>query len=186
MPSSSDVFILSALQAADPAAALRQAIAESGVSPAKVQDLLFGWDGPAAAGAEELARLAGLDCPAVTISSSMRALFFAAQSVLCEDAGLVLVGGAQDGECAALLLAGPAAVGIYNLLPLARLDARSLAGAEDALRKAELASEEVEIRLEGSCGALLAVELVHTLIQQNARWGILTVADKASLLIERV
>jgi hypothetical protein len=184
MLSSSDVFILSAVQASDPSAALRQAIQESGIKPARVQDLLFGWDGgPAPSGAEGLARSAGLDCPAVALSSSLRALFFAAQSILCGDAELVLVGGAQDNsESAALLLAGPAAVGVYNLLPLARLDARSLAGAEAALRKAELAAEDVEIKLEGTCGALLAVELAHKLIQQNARWGILTVSEAAMLM----
>jgi hypothetical protein len=185
MPASSDVFILSAVRAADPADALRQAIKESGVKPARVQDLLFGWDGPASASGEELARLAGLDCPAVGVSASLRALFFAAQSILCADAELVLVGGAQDGQCAALLLAGPAAVGVYNLTPLARLDARSLAGAEAALKKAELAAEDVEIRLEGTCGALLAVEAVAELQERGARWGMVAVGT-AAMLIERV
>lgn len=184
MPSS-DVFILSAVRAAKPAEALQQAIEASGVKPAKVQDLLFGWDGPELANAAELARLTELACPALALPSSLRALFFAAQSILCEDADLVLVGGAQNGEAAALLLAGPAAVGVYNLLPLARIDARSLTGAEAALKKAELSIEDVEIRLEGTCGTLLAVELVDAFTQQKARWGMLII-NQAAMLIERV
>jgi acetyl-CoA acetyltransferase len=185
MPSPSDVFILSAVQASDPADALRQAIKESGVKPARVQDLLFAWDGSEPADAEELARSAGLECPAVAVSSSLRALFFAAQSILCGDAELVLVGGAQDGQSAALLLAGPAAVGVYNLLPLARIDARSLNGAGAALKQAEISHEDVEIRLEGTCGALLVVQLVAELQEREMHWGMVSVAG-AAMLIQRV
>ena len=185
MPSSSDVFILSAARAADPIKALQQAVKEAGVNPAKVQDLLFGWDGPESVSAEELARQAWTHLTAVTVSSSLRALIFAAQSILCKDAELVLVGGSQGGECAALLLAGPAAVGVYNLLPLAHIDARSLSGAEAALKKAELSIEDVEIRLEGTCGTLLAVELVNTLGEQKARWGMI-IENEMAMLVERL
>jgi hypothetical protein len=185
MPASSDVFILSAICAAEPAEALRQAIKESGVNPAKVQDLLFGWDDSAPVDTLELVRLSGLTCPALALPSSLRALFFAAQSILCGDADLVLVGGSQDGQCAALLLAGPAAVGIYNLLPLARIDARSLVSAEDALKQAGLSTEDVEIKLEGTCGALLAAQAVAELQGRRAGWGLVTVGTIA-MLIQRV
>jgi hypothetical protein len=186
MPSSSDVFILSAAHAGEPGEALRLALKESGVKPAKVQDLIFGWDGPVTVSTEELVRQAGIDPPAVTVSSSLRALFFAAQSILCEEAELVLVGGSEEGGTAALLLGSPAAVGVYNLLPLARIDARSLTGAEAAIEKAELTPEDgIELTLKGSCGALLAVELVGALGETQAHWGMLMV-DEAAMLIERL
>ena len=187
MPSpSSDVFILSATRAAEPGQALHLAVQQAGVKPAKVQDMVFGWDGPAPASTESLLRQAGIDSPAVTVSSSLRALFFAAQSILCEDADLVLVGGSQEDGAAALLLGSPSAVGVCNLLPLARIDARALAGAETALKKAELPPEvEIELTLNGNCGTLLAVELVGALGERQAHWGML-VAGGAAMLIERL
>jgi hypothetical protein len=112
-------------------------------------------------------------------------LFFAAQSILCEDVELVLVGGSQDGESAALLLASPAVVGIYNLMPLARLDARSLTGTQAALKKAELSPADVEITLEGTCGALLIVQVVAQLQERQVGWGMVRVGN-AAMLIERV
>jgi acetyl-CoA acetyltransferase len=185
MPFSSDVFIISAFSAADPAETLRQAIQESGVNPARVQDFILGVDDPASIGAEQLARETAIHCPLVTVSSSLRALFFAAQSILCEDVDLVLVSGAQGGQSAALLLASPAAVGIYNLTPLARVEAFSLAGADAVLKKAELSHEDVEISLEGTCGALLMAQLVSELQEREAYWGMVSVAGMA-MLIERV
>ena len=186
MPSTSDVFILSAVRAGEPGEALRQALQQSGAKPAKVQDLIFGWDGPAGLSAAELAAQAGLELPAVTVSSSLRALFFAAQSILCEDAQLVLVGGSEKDGAAALLLGSPSVVGVYNLMPLARIATRSLTGAEAALTQAELTDEDiVELTLKGSCGALLAVELVEALDEARAHWGMLMV-DEAALLIERL
>ena len=186
MPTSSDVFILSAARAGAPGEALRLALQESGVKPANVQDLIFGWDGPATVSTEELVRQAGIDLPSVTVSSSLRALFFAAQSILCEDVELVLVGGSEKDETGALLLGSPAAVGVYNLLPLARIDARSLTGADALLEKAELTPEDgIELTLKGSCGALLAVELVGALNETQAHWGMLMV-DETVTLIERV
>lgn len=185
MASSSDVFILSASSAAEPAEAVLQAIKESGVNPARIQDFIFGADRPALISAEALARETAIHCPQVTVSSSLRALFFAAQSILRQDADLVLVGGAQDGECAALLLASPAAVGLYNLMPLARIEAFSLTGADAALKQAERTLEDIEISLDGSCGALLTVELVADLQEQVASWGMVSVAG-AAMLIERI
>ena len=185
MSSSSGVFILSASSVADPAEALQQALKESGVNPARVQDFIFGADSRELIGADELARETAIHCPLVTVSSSLRALFFAARSILCEDADLVLVGGAQDGQSAALLLASPAAVGVYNLMPLARVDACSLTSADAALKKAGLSSGDVEIRLDGSCGALLAAQLVSELQERGAHWGMVSVAG-AAMLVERV
>lgn len=186
MTVSSDVFILSAVRASEPAGALQQAIQASGVNPAKIQDLLFGCDGTESLDARALAGQAGLICPALTLPSSLRALFFAAQSILCGDAELVLVGGSEDGECAALLLGSPGAVGVYNLLPLARIDARSLNGVEAALEKAEITPEDiVGLTLKGTSGALLAVELVAALAETQARWGMLMV-DEAVMLAERI
>lgn len=185
MPSSSDVFIISACQADTPTDALRRALEDSGVKAARVQDLIFGTDDAEAPDPQTLARLTGLACPVVTVSSSLRTLIFAAQSILCEEVDLVLVGGAQDGQCAALLLASPAAVGIHNLMPLARVEAFSLAGADAALKKAELSHEDVEIKLEGICGTLLVVQLVAELQERETSWGIVSVAGTA-MLIERV
>jgi len=184
--SSSDVFILSVARAAEPGEALRLAIHEAGLKPAKIQDLIFGWDGPASANLDDLMRQAGIGSPAATVSSSLRALFFGAQSILCEDADLVLVGGAAEDGAAALLLGSPSAVGIYNFLPLARIEAGSLAGAEAVLKKAALPPEEtVELTLQGSCAARLAVELVGALNDKPAHWGML-VAGEAALLLERL
>src|SRR5688572_29488372 len=104
MPSSSEVFIISAVRNGEPATALQQAIHAAGVNPAKIQDLLFGCDDGGSVDAQALASQAGLSCPVLSLPSSLRALFFAAQSILCEDAELVLVGGLENGECAALLL----------------------------------------------------------------------------------
>lgn len=185
MPTSSDVFILSVARAATPGQALQQALKESGVNPARVQDLLFGTDGPVSVDAQGLARAVRLTCPALTLPSSLRALFFAAQAILCEEADLVLVGGTEADEAAALLLGSPAVVGIYNLPPLARLDARSLSGADTALAKAGLTPQQVDIRLEGTCGALLAARLLADLRERQAQWGMLSVGAM-TLLLERL
>ena len=186
MPSSSDVFIISAIATADPAEALRQAIKNSGVSPGRVQDFICGTDdGLTPIGAEELARETAILCPYVTVSSSLRALFFASQSILCENADVVLLSGSQDGACAALLLASPSAVGVYNLSPLACIDVCSLAGADVVLKKAGLASENIGVSLDGTCGALLAAQLVMELQEREVQWGMVNVAG-ASILIERV
>ena len=183
---SSDVFILCAVRAAEPVEALREALNTAGVKPAKVQDLLFGCDGPGTIDLEELIRLTGLTCPATTVSSSLRALGFAAQSIICGETDIALVGGAQDGPAAALLLASPAAVGRSNLMPLARLEAFSVAGVDAALKKTDLAPEDVQIRVEGTCGALLVVELMQALGKHGEERGLLMVNGGGAVLVERV
>ena len=183
--SARDVFVVATASAVDPAEALRQAIHESGVNPARVQDFIFGADDPELISLDELARAAQISCPRGLVSSSLRALIFAAQTILCEDADLILVGGTQGGKSAALLLASPVSVGIYNLTPLARIDARSLSSVEHILKKAQLASEDVAIRLSGTCGVLLAVQLIAQLYEQKATWGLASVGA-AAILIERI
>ncbi len=186
MESSRDVFVVAASCAADPAEALRQAIKESGVNPARMQDLIFGMDRPALMrNPDELAREILVNCPVVMISSSIRAIFFAAQSILCEDTDLILVGGGENGQSAALLLASPASVGIYNLTPLARLDARSLTGVEHVLKKAGLAIEDVQVKLDGICGVLVTVQVIEQLQEQKVAWGLASVG-KPAVLIERI
>jgi hypothetical protein len=186
MPVSSDVFIVSFSVAAEPAEALRQALKQSGVNPARVQDFLFGWDGlEPRVNPQELARQAGLVCPTLALPSSLRALFFATQSILCEDIELALVAGSENEQTAALLLVGPAAVGIYNLMPLARIDARSLNSVDDTLKKAERSITEIGIRLEGTCGALLLAQLLAEPQGDQSAWGMLVVGQ-AAMLVEKV
>lgn len=185
MTASNDVFIVSASCAVDPAQALRQAMKASGVNPARVQDFIFGADMPVLINPEELARETMMNCPVAMVSSSIRALFFATQSILCQDADLVLVGGGQGGQSAGLLLASPASVGVYNLMPLARVDARSLISAEHAFKKAGCPIEEVTVRLSGTCGVLVLVHLIEQLQEQKASWGLAQVG-KAALLLERI
>ncbi len=185
MESSSAVFVVAATCAADPAEALLLAIKEAGVKPGRVQDFILSTDNLVLPTIDELAREILVNCPLVTVSSSMRGLFFAAQSILCEDADLILLGGGESGQFAALLLASPVAVGVHNLTPLARIDARSLTGTEYLLKKTDLAIEDVDIKLEGDCGVLLAVQLVEQLQESPAIWGLMQVG-KAALLIEKI
>lgn len=185
MPSSSDVFILSTAHSSQPAEALEQALHASGADPARVQDLLVGADDSLLPDVPALAHQAKLVCPTVVVSSSLRALIFAAQSILCEDVDLALVVGIQNGQATALLLGSPSVIGIYNLMPLARLDAHSFAGSDAVLRQVQLAAEDVQIRLDGNYGALLVTELVIALEQKRAGWGMVT-SGQTCLLIERI
>jgi acetyl-CoA acetyltransferase len=155
------------------------------VNPARVQDFIFGADRPTLISMDELAHEALINAPLALVSSSLRALFFAAQAILCEDADLILIGGVQGGQSAAMLLASPVSVGIYNLTPLARIDARSLTSAERVLKKAQLASEDVNIQLDGTCGVLLAVQLIQQLHKQKAAWGLANIGT-AAILMERI
>ncbi len=185
MPALTDAFIISACSAADPVDALRQAIQVSGINPARVQDFIFGVDHFDVSDAAELGREVLINCPQVTVSSSLRALIFAAQIILCEDADLVLVGGGDNHESAALLLASPAVVGIYNLMPLARIEAHSLVSTEHAIKKAGRLVQDIEIKLEGTGGVLLVAQLVNQLQEHQAGLGLVCVGA-ATLLIERV
>ena len=85
----------------------------------------------------------------------------------------------------ALLLASPDAVGRWNLMPRARLAARSLNGIDSALRAAELELKDVTIIKDGKHGASLIKELLDELEQQSARWGIVRMNELA-LSIERI
>lgn len=182
----SDVFIISAARAADPAQAIRQAVQEIGLKPERVQDVLLGFDEASALpDLEGILRAAGLACPSAAVSSSLRAIFFAAQSILSGDVDIVLVVGLHAGDSAALLMASPDAVGRWNLSPRARLAVRSLAGVEPALRAAGLESGEVTITKRGQYGASLMKELLDELEQRPARWGMVAV-NELTLLVERI
>ena len=73
----------------------------------------------------------------------------------------------------------------WNLLPRARLAARSLNGIESALRVAELELKDVTITKNGKNGAVLIKETLDELEEQSARWGMVTMNELA-LLIERL
>jgi acetyl-CoA acetyltransferase len=121
----------------------------------------------------------------VLVSSSLRAVFFAAQSILSGDLELVVVIGVSEEAATALLLASPDAVGRFNLLPRARLAARSLLGSDKAYRSAGIASEDVPIIKNGENGILLLKELLEELEQRQAQWGLVSV-DRSALLVERI
>ncbi len=105
--------------------------------------------------------------------------------MLGDDVDISLVVGLDGGSGSALVLASPEAVGRLNLLPRARIAARSLAGTDPALRAAGLAPDDVEIHTDGKDAALLLHELLDTLEARSARWGMLTVGE-AVILVERV
>ena len=183
--SDSDAFIISTFKNANPAEALRQAIQNAGVDPSRVQDVVFGFDKPRSVDAEKIMSEAGLTCPTAIVSVSLRAICFAAQSILSGDVNIVIVVGMEDAVSTAILLASPDAVGRWNLIPRARLAARSLSGVEPALRTAEFTSSDVTIVKDGRQGALLIKELLEELEQKAVRWGMITVNELA-VLIERI
>ncbi len=183
---SSEAFIISAARSADPSAAIRQAVDSAGVNPSRIQDLLLGSERSASvSGVETIVRDAGLICPAAVISSSLRAIIFAAQSILSGDVELVVVVGVDGAAATALLLASPEAVGKLNLAPRARLAARSLAGADAALRFAGITSADVTVTREGESGDLLLNELLDELEAAQAQWG-LVAAGQYAVVLERV
>jgi hypothetical protein len=181
-----DVFVLAAINEVKPAEAMRHALEITDINPLRVDDAVFGYDGqPSPLNIEQFTHEAGLTCPSVNISSSLRAVFFAAQSILSGDLELVIVIGLGEGTSTALLLASPDSVGRYNLLPRARLAARSLSGTEAACRAAGLAIDEVSITKSGDQGALLVKELLEELEQQQKQWGLVSTGQSA-LLMERI
>src|SRR5512135_2358676 len=94
---SSEVFILSS--ARDPSAqnAIREAIELAGISAARVQDAVFGLgDRSTVPDLAALARAAGLSCPVVGVSSSLRAITLEAASILSDDSDLAIVCGLED------------------------------------------------------------------------------------------
>jgi hypothetical protein len=188
---SSDVFVISTACDSDPSQAVRQALELGGVGASRIQDVIFGLDGIPVPDLEAVAREAGLECPAVGVSSSMRGLFFAAASILSDDAHLSLVVGLASESCAAILLASPESIGVLNLLPRLRLAGRVLqassavTGVERALSDNGLARADVQLTRTGEHGALLLHELLAQLEADSARWGLLAVGGSA-LLVERL
>ncbi len=183
---SSEVFIISSAQDADAPAALRQAVEAAGVKLALIQDAVFGMDLPAPwPDTESILRTAGLQCPSASVLSGLRAIYFCAATILSEDIDLAVVAGMSAEGCTAFVFASAEAVGRLNLLPRARLAARSLTGPEAAFRFAGIASDDVALSKQGGSTASLLHELIDELEASSARWGMLTVGD-AVLLIERL
>ncbi len=183
--SDTDVFIISIVQRANPSEAIKEAIANAGISSVRVQDVIFGLDESMLIHADKILSASNLTCSAATVSSSLRATFFAAQSILSFDVDVLIVLGIETLVSTAILLTSPDAVGRWNLMPRARLAARSLAGVDLALHAAELESKDVTIIKDGKHGASLIKELLDELEQKSARWGMVTVNELA-LLIERI
>jgi hypothetical protein len=182
----SDVFVISSACDSSALTTIRHAVELAGVNPARVRDAVFGFDGfLSLPDLDSITRDAGLACPSVAVSSSLRALFFSAASILSDDVDLAVAIGLYPEACAALVLASPESVGLLNLLPRARLAARSLTGAEPAHLLTGLTSDDVQIRKDGERGALLVSELLEELESQSARWGTVTVAA-LTLLVERI
>jgi hypothetical protein len=181
-----DVFILSAVSDIKPAEAIRHALENIEIPPSRVQDAVFGYDASfSLPDVQQVTQEAGLTCLAVNVSSSLRAVFFGAQSILSGDLELALVIGLGEDGSTALLLGSPDAVGRFNLLPRARLAARSLSGTDSALRAAGLASGDLTVIKNGERGARLVKELLEELEQLQAQWGLVSIGQSA-LLVERI
>ena len=183
---SSEAFVLSAVHNPEPAEAIRLAVERAEASPARIQDALLSLEGSLAAPSlADAAHQAGLTCPSVSVSSSMRAIFFGTQSILGDSIELIAVMGVDERGTSALILAGSEAIGRWNLLPRARLAERSLQGAAPALRQAGIRSEDLAVVKQGAVGARLLCELLDELEARHGRWGMLMVGELA-LLLERV
>ena len=183
---SSDVFIISSARDPDPAAAIRGAMEPTGMSPGRVQDAVFGLDNPSTRPDPDAILLAaGLTCPWARVFTSLRAIFFSAASILSDDAELLVVLGLDRDGCTAFVLASPEAVGRLNLMPCARLAARSLTGAEAAFRLAGLIPADVQVSRQGDRAAPLLHDLLNELESSASRWGMVA-AGEAVLLIERL
>ena len=181
-----DVFILSAATAAEPAGAIRQAFENTDLKPSRVQDAVFGLENSTSIpNVQHIIESAGLACPTVVVSSGLRAVFFAGQSILSDDLDIAVVIGLGENTSTALLLVSPDAVGRYNLLPRARLAARSLSGIDSALRAAGLVSGDIAIFKPGESGVWSIKELLEELEQRQVQWGLVT-AGEFALLVERI
>jgi hypothetical protein len=178
----SEVFIISAARGTDASQAICQAVEAAGVRPSRVQDVVFqhGLEATVADPAQTT-RAAGLSCPSVSVSGSLRAILFAAQSILSGDVEVSVVAAAEREAGSALVLAGPEAVGRWNLMPRARLAARSLAGPEAALRTAGIAAGEVSVSKHGDRLSLIA-RVLDELEGGAAKWAMVTEGDLALLL----
>lgn len=183
---SSEAFVLSSVRNVDPAEAIRLAVERAEVDPKRVQDALIGFERSfTAPGLQDTVRKAGLACPAVSVSSSMRAIFFGSQSILHDAIGLVVVAGVDGRGTSALVLAGSEAIGRWNLTPQARIAARSLQGEEAALRQAEIKPEDLAVMKQSEAGARLVCEVLDELETRQAHWG-LVCAGELALVLERV
>ena len=114
----------------------------------------------------------------------MRAIFFAAQSILSGDLELVVVVEAGARGCSAILLTAPEPIGRWNLMPRARLATRSLTGSAAALQAAGIAAGEVTVSRDGD-SLVLASEVMDELERGQGKWGMLA-AGELALLIERI
>jgi acetyl-CoA acetyltransferase len=179
---SSEAFVISAVTGVDAGETIRRALEDAAVKLPRVQDVLF--DARGAAHFERLARDAGLKCPTVSVPSGLRAIFFAGQAILSGDVELNIVVGLEKASCAVLVLAGSEAVGRWNLMPRARLAARSMTGEEAALRSAGIVADEVTVSMQGDRVELVA-EAVEELETRKALWALIY-ANPLALLIQRV
>ncbi len=183
---SSDVFIISAVLDADTPTAIRRAVALAGIGAAHVHDVVFGLDDSGALpNTGSVVHAAGLSCPAACIWPSLRAVFFAAASVLSDDVEVSLVIGLDGETSIAIVVASSEAVGRLNLMPRARLAARSLAGAERAFQAEGVTSSDVEITKTGGAAMRSLYELLDELESKAARWGLIS-SGETCLLVERV
>ncbi len=183
---SSEVFILSSTRGPNTSITVQAAVELAGIEMPRVQDALFGLGAPLVDfDPASTSRAVGLNCPVAVISPALRAVLFAAASMLSDDVSLSLVVTLAAGDCAALVLASPEAVGRLNLLPRARIAARSLSGPEPALRFAGLVSSDLDIRKDAGQPALLLADLLDELDAQQARWGLVS-ADRLTVLVERL
>ncbi len=182
---SSDVFIISSARDPDPAVAIRHAVELAGISASRIWDAVFSLGSAfASLHLDSITQAAGLTCPSVAVSSALRALSFSAASILSDDAALTVVVSMEADGCTAILLASPESVGLLNLLPPARLAARSLSAPESALRLAGLTSADVQLCKEGD-SLILLHDLLGELESRSERWGLLSSSDQ-SVLIERI
>ncbi len=182
---SADVFILSSACDPNPAMAIWQAAEQGGIGTARVQDAVFGLE--SASGESErsvIMEAAGLTCPSAAVLSPLRALFFSAASMLGDDASLSVVVGMEGPGFAAVVLASPESVGVMNLLPRARLAARSLSGAGAALRVAGIGATDLEVSKQGD-SLIVLHDLLDALESESARWGMIS-SGELTLLIERI
>ncbi len=183
---SSDVFVIATARNTQGAAALQQALEAGGVLPAQVQEVVFGLDSAAQQRAlQSIVESAGLPCQATGVVPSLRGIAFAAASILSDEVQLSLAAGLSHEAAVAFVLASPEAVGRLNLLPCARIAARSLAGREAALRQAGLAAEEIDLTKDGQHAILRLSDLLEELDTASRRWGLVTEGD-AALIIERL
>jgi len=179
---SSEAFIISIARAAQMPAAIRQALETAGLKPSLLQDIVVGGvEGAAPHDLIGMVREVGLNCPSVSVSSALRAIHFAAEAILSGDVEVSVVAAAEGTDSVAMLVAGSEAIGRWNLMPRARLAARSVSGAETAVRRAGIAVEDVKAGREGDSLAIVS-EVLGELARLQAQWGLVSAGSLALLL----